>query len=357
MNFLQNPEPKILFICKHRHAYGGGTSYGAGKASGLFNSAKFVSDMLVKNGIDSKIIEVVDNNSIDKEVKEYQPTHVIIEALWVVPEKFEILTSLYPNIKWIIRIHSETPFLANEGIALEWIFNYLNYPNVIVSFNSKRTNDEYKNLLVKKYGSEIADRVVYLPNYYGVEKIAVEKNQSCYGQIHVGAFGAIRPLKNQLQQAIAAIQFADIIGKELHFHINSQRLENRGEPVLKNLRSLFANSTHTLVEHAWMPREEFLKVMAKMDIGMQVSFSETFNIVSADFTSLNIPVVASNEIEHIASIFNAKCTSSKNITWKLLLAWFTGKFKLHFLNKIKLKFMAIDSEGIWLSYMNGLDEC
>ena len=34
---------------------------------------------------------VVDNNGIDKEITEYKPTHVFIEGLWVVPEKFDVL--------------------------------------------------------------------------------------------------------------------------------------------------------------------------------------------------------------------------------------------------------------------------
>ena len=60
--------------------------------------------------------------------------------------------------------------------------------------------------------------------------------------IDIGAYGAIRPLKNQLLQALAAIKFAESIGKTLRFHINITRIENNGDPVLKNLRNLFSNS-------------------------------------------------------------------------------------------------------------------
>ena len=66
MNFITTPTPKILFICKLRHSYGGTHSYGIGNSSGLFNSAKFVSDMLNENDVESKIVEVTDNNSINQ---------------------------------------------------------------------------------------------------------------------------------------------------------------------------------------------------------------------------------------------------------------------------------------------------
>ena len=85
---------------------------------------------------------------------------MIIEALWVVPSKFEVLQKLHPNVKWIIRLHSEVPFLANEGIAMEWIFDYMKYDNVIISVNSKRMEREMNIILPKP--------VLYLPNYYPV---------------------------------------------------------------------------------------------------------------------------------------------------------------------------------------------
>ena len=76
--------PKILFICKRRN-----DKYGV--SFGLINSCMFVCNALSKYNIESKTITVTDNNDIDREVSVYKPTHVFIEALWVVPEKFHIL--------------------------------------------------------------------------------------------------------------------------------------------------------------------------------------------------------------------------------------------------------------------------
>ena len=55
---------------------------------------------------------------------------------WLV-SKFEVLQKLHPNVKWIVRLHSEIPFIANEGIAMDWIYEYQKYDNVFVSLNSK----------------------------------------------------------------------------------------------------------------------------------------------------------------------------------------------------------------------------
>src|SRR6266404_3865595 len=126
-------KPKILFICKIRNDF-------YGPSFGLINSCRFISNALAQYGIESKVISVVDNNSIDKEVHQYNPTHVFIEALWVVPSKFEELIPLHPNVQWYVRIHSKIPFLAGEGMAIDWLRDYqelsLAYPTLHIAANS-----------------------------------------------------------------------------------------------------------------------------------------------------------------------------------------------------------------------------
>ena len=109
--------PRLLFICKRR-PQNYGTSYG------LLNSCKFLCNALRNIDVKAKLVEVIDNNFIEREVVKYKATHVFIEALWVVPEKFDILIKLHPNIKWYVRLHSNTSFLSNEGVAIEWIRKY-----------------------------------------------------------------------------------------------------------------------------------------------------------------------------------------------------------------------------------------
>lgn len=334
-----------LFVCKSRHTTQTQTTYSNGDmSSGLSNSATNMVSMLNKEGIPAQLIAVVDNNEIDREVTKHKPTHVLIEALWVVPEKFEVLHKLHPSVTWIVRIHSETPFLANEGVAFEWLFKLLKIPNVYIAFNSEYTYNEFLNMITADYG-----RVLYLPNYYEGSKTTLNHNHTDSKVLDIGCFGAIRPMKNQLIQAVAAITFANECEKRMRFHVNGTRVEQKGDSVLKNIRSLFANHPHhELIEYHWMPHDKFVDVISSMDICMQVSLSETFNIVTADAVINHVPVVVSTEIDWVCSLFQAKPTLAKSIVFHMRLAHILGKFGLHKINKWKLQRYNKQAKREWL---------
>jgi hypothetical protein len=347
-------ETRVLFILKRRQDYNGDKHSHIGMSTGLYNSASFMNDMLNKHGIHSKIAVVRDNNDIDREVTLHKPKYVIIEALWVVPSKFSVLCKLHPNVKWIIRLHSEIPFLANEGIAMDWLGDYPAFHNVIIAANAPRALKDLRFYIKTKYkwtDDKVERKVIYLPNYYpDTYKRKVFDHTKTH--IDIGCFGAIRPMKNHLTQAIAAIKFAEAIGKKLRFHINAGRVEQKGDSVLNNLRALFTQlhgTGHELINHGWMPREEFLEVCGKMDIGMQVSLSETFNIVAADLMSQGVPVIGSNEIPWMFKFFTAKPTDTESIFKKLRVTHCFSDINVS-INQRLLHIYTNKTSKIWKAY-------
>ena len=340
---------KTLFILKRKQNYNLSSDYNIGLSTGLYNSAQFMNQMLLDGGFDSQMVVVNDNNDIDREVTLYKPTHVIIEALWVVPSKFKVLCKLHPNVKWVIRLHSEIPFLANEGMAMDWIAEYSKFDNIIISCNSPQTTKDIEFYLTRKLG--VTKKVQFLPNFYPQQYKTKSFNKKS-DVINVGCFGAIRPLKNHLIQAIAAIKFADKIGKKLHFHINSDRIEQKGEPILNNLIATFEqlnHKGHKLVHHEWSVREQFIQLCATMDIGIQISFNETFNIVGADIISQGVPLVASPEIPWASRLFTSRQTNTDDIVDSLLCTYAYPKINV-FLNQKGLKKYTNKTKQIWFKF-------
>jgi hypothetical protein len=295
-----------LFICKERN-------YAQGHEKdnyGLITSSKLVCKFLNQKGYESLVVVAQDANSIDRLVTQYDPKVVIIEALWVTPDKFKELLAIprHKNRSWIVRIHSRWPFLAYDSVAVEWIRAYEELP-IILAPNTVDTSDTI---------SAIFKHAPYtLPNVYVNDEVLTRKKYRYGKTLNVGCFGAIRPMKNHIMQAIAAIEYGEIFGKQINFHVNVTRIENGGSSVLKNLRELFKESKHQLIEHSWLDYEDFIMLVKSMDIGIQVSFSETYNIVGADFVWYEIPFVGSEQIDWLSFICCADPNSIDDIVRRM----------------------------------------
>lgn len=279
---------KILFLVKTNQEYGDQVQT---SKAGLRNSAKFVVDKINEfDDICAELDFVDTDNQVHKKIRQHKPDMVIFEAVWVRPVKLHELIELNPTIKFLTRVHSKVPFLAMEGNVIDWLREYEKVS--VISFNSIQTSMDLGRIGLKN---------IYLPNIYPHIKYLGTVNHPRKYKYNIGCFGSIRPFKNQLNQAVAAMLFAESRGSVVHFHINSSRVEQRGETVLKAMKGLFKDTRHKLVEHEWLDHNPFLELISKMDACMQVSFTESFNIVTADCISQHIPIVVSREIEWLTS--------------------------------------------------------
>jgi len=286
----------VLFILKRFYDYNGHYPVN----NGLKTSARFVVDFLQHEGVKAKLVEAVDGNCIDRLVTENKPDKVVLEAIWATPTKLAELQRLHPKIKWTVRIHSETPFLAAEGVAVAWINDYIKQ-GVEVAFNSLETKGDFS----------VLGKTSYLPNYYPLRK--PRPAQPATPVINVGCFGAIRPLKNQLIQAFAAVRFAKDAGTDMVFHMNGSRIEQFGDNNLKNIQALLDATGFTLKLHPWLDHEDFLELVASMDICLQVSLSESFCIVASDAVSIGVPLVGSEAIRWLPERSQADVSSVDSI--------------------------------------------
>lgn len=345
---------RSLFILKRREDYSQDPSYSTSYqiATGMYNSAKFVVDELNAGGREAELALVIDNNDIDRAVSEYKPTHVFIEGLWVVPSKFEELMKIprHKDVKWVVRVHSEIPFLSSEGIAFEWLAEYLRL-GVIVAPNAPRAHEQIKWLATTMLGEQTADDLVeYLPNCFPVDfsqyPLTRRKPESEF--LDVGCFGAYRPLKNHLQQAFVALRYAEAQGKKLRFHVNSRK-DHAGDQPAKNVIALMNAVNAELVVHEWEDRETFLQSLQEIDVLLQVSISETFNIVGADAVLVGTPMLVSKEISWAYPTYGDP-QSVADCLKKLQLIMSNKNFFING-NRAGLSIYASASRRRWMSYL------
>jgi glycosyltransferase involved in cell wall biosynthesis len=199
----------------------------------------------------------------------------------------------------------------------------------------------------------------YGPNVYaepGSADIAARGSDAA-APVNIACFGAVRPLKNQLAQALAALSFGDAIGRKVRFHINGTRVEGNGDPILRNIRSLFAVAVGAdLIEHGWLAHREFLELMRGMDLSLQASFSETFNIVCADAMACSVPVVASQEVPWVGEYAHADPTEIRSIAARMVEIWREGADGQHVrLHRQRQDLLAYcrTAEAVWLERFGG----
>lgn len=288
---IGNMERRILFLAR---------KVGDAPTNSLNNSGQYCVEYLKQIGIITKMVEVIDHSHIVDEVTKFQPTDVIIESTWVVPIEFFRYCNLFPYVNWYIRIHSDIGFLCTEMYGLEWIRSYQKLKEfgspVQVVFNNQKFAENFSNL----YQQE----VIYLPNIYPTN-FAYKDKQPDTDFINIGSFGALRHLKNRGFQAMCAMLFANKINKKLRYHINLAKSELTKNTVIISLRELFKNTEHELIEHSWMNREEFLSLVQSMDLGMQLSYTESFNFITCDFLSQSVPILISDVIEWGPEIYKS----------------------------------------------------
>jgi hypothetical protein len=221
---------------------------------------------------------------------------------------------------------------------VKWIKEYAKRC-VSVASNSLYGVRDFQSIV----GERLEHEIVYLPNYYPKGSVTRKKEN---GFLDIGCFGVIRPLKNQLIQALAAMEFAQSQNEHLLFHVNN-RCEQGGESVLKNLRALLGSR---LIEHVWETREQFLETLSQTDIGMQVSFSETFDITAADTVTAGIPLVTSHEVTWASPNSQASPTNVASIVARLeVVTGMLGRW-VRFENTKRLRKFCEESRSIWLQY-------
>lgn len=319
---------KILFVTNQGTIDGDGPYDTNTSSTGLVSSVKFVQDMLSSMNHESKLIAIKDFGQIEKFVDEFKPSFVIIEAVFVTPALIRDFTARRPGIVVAIRIHSELPFIAVEGHITEWMRPYSEIPNCVIASNS----DRLTSTLMALYNTE----VLYLPNYYSpAVQEAKDRFPLAEGSVKIGCFGAVRLLKNQYAQAVSAMIYANRKNIKLEFHMNSPEVGDKfSTQISNNIRSLFKNTPHKLVFHEWLDHNRFVELVRTMDLCMQMSYSETFNMTAADTVTARVPIVASPEIRWLPTGAHADPNSVKSMVASIDRALVYNRTKLNYDNLV-----------------------
>lgn len=276
-------------------------------------------------------------------------THCVLEAPWVGRAAMNELLRAFPQVHFIVRSHSQIGFLQVEPGAIQLLRELLvlqeNFLNLSVSANSV----SLKRFFESAYGGH----TLYLPNLYDLERVQRKPGRTHVGgTLRVGSFGALRLLKNHTSAAAAALMLARKRGCALEFNVSVENDTMGGGAVLDALRKMFFGLPWArLVEVPWQDWASFRRTVATMDLCMQVSMTETFNITTADATAEGVPSVVSPTIEWAPDYWKADPDRIEDIVrvgGALLASDEAASDGL-----AALRSFMDDATGRWLEYLGG----
>lgn len=265
---------------------------------GLGVSAMHTAKVLKHHGIHVRVFGVRRPEEIASVLKSESESFDIamIQALWVPTQQLEALMGLFPRMEVMVRCHSQVGFLSVDPGAVRLLREGLSLQDSSTNFHVTGNSKRFCHFVEQAYGS----RCLYVPNLYDAERVSRRhRNVPHEGPLRIASFGALRLLKLHPTAAAAALLVARHRGHSLEFYINSNR--ERGEDgILQTIRSMFYGLPRArLIEVPWAPWAEFRQIIASMDVCIQVSATETFNLVTADAVAEGVPSAVSEVIEWV----------------------------------------------------------
>lgn len=283
-----------LLISPLDRTYGGYDPYGVSH-TGLQVSSFNIAKVLKNEGLDALSIASTDVEHLRKHIAELKPTHVVLAAFWVPIEEVHKLVDDYPYITFAINCHSNIAFLQSEAAAVTAIRELVDLETTSANFHISGNSRAFVTSMDAAWQAPCA----YLPNLYFLDSVD-RSHRPRYngGTLRIGSFGALRPLKNPTVSAFAALEIATNIGADLELYINVGRTDGWGDRTLQAVRAIMKDLPYAqLFEVPWQDWPSHRRLVRHMHLLLQPSFSETFNIVTADGAAEGIPSAVSDVIE------------------------------------------------------------
>lgn len=264
--------------------------------TGLVTSVQGTARVLRNNSVNAFVRPVMTRADIERLIAAESPTHIVINALWLPTADLFYLVQTYVQVQFAVLCHSNIAFLQAEPNAITLLRQAVDIELASVG-NFQVTVNSMNGMLGLQQAWECP--AIYLPNLYFIdETVRILRRRWTGGTLRIGSFGAIRPLKNPTASAFAALSIAAAMSTDLAYYINVGRNDQGGlDRLLPAVEAVFRGQPGAkLVKIPWCEWTHFRREVRAMHLMLQPSFTETFNIVTADGVAEGIPSVVSNAI-------------------------------------------------------------
>ncbi len=281
---------KIVLAYKNFAANKNISHIGLGVAA--LNTAK----VLIRAGIPAQVWPIVNSAGLVTQLRA-QPgvTHVVISAPWIPSPELQSMINEFPGIQFAVNCHSNVGFLQADSNGVRLVREAMEIERATPNFHLAGNSRKFSNWVQRAYTLPCA----YLPNIYYLDKHTnTNRPQFNGGTLRIGAFGATRPLKNFMSACGAALDIAQQLKADTEVWLSAGRTEGGGDTILRAAREMVKGLPNIkLIENGWQSWAQFRNTVAHMHLLLQPSYSESFNMVTADGIASGVPSVVSDAID------------------------------------------------------------
>lgn len=265
--------------------------------AGLGISATNNYKVLRQNGIDALLKPLVDEVDMGKQLEDDPGiTHVVTSAPWITTDTLRKTANLYPEVTFACNVHSNIGFLQTDPTSIKRIREEIDLEQWTHNFHIAGNSERYCEAMTDMYRVPCT----FLPNMYYLDDTNNTGHVNIWtgGTLRVLIGGAPRAQKNVTTGAAGAVIAARELGAPLELWLNSGRNDG-GEAtrILNAVRAMTDGLPNVTVKYLpWSSWPDFRRFAATVHIGVQMSTTETYNIVTADLASQGVPSIVAPSI-------------------------------------------------------------
>lgn len=222
-------------------------------------------------------------------------SHVVISAPWIPSLEMQKLVCDYPRIRFAMNCHSNVGFLQADSNGVRLVREAMEIERSTPNFHLAGNSRKFCKWVERAYMAPCT----WLPNLYYLDRLTnPHRPMWTAGTLRIGAFGATRPLKNFMSAAGAALEIAQQLRCDTELWLSSGRTEGGGDVILRAATEMVRGLPNIkLVQNGWQTWAQFRTTVAHMHLLLQPSYTESFNMVTADGIAAGVPSVVSDAID------------------------------------------------------------
>jgi hypothetical protein len=270
---------------------------------GLGVAAMNTAKVLRQHGFAVDVLPIVNAAELETRLNA-DVSHVVVSAPWIHTSDWQRIVQLHSDVQFAVNCHSNVGFLQADANGVKLVREAMEVERGSWNFHVAGNSVKFCRWVTDTYRTPCQ----FLPNLYYLEPVPLPRRPLCVGShLRIGAFGATRPLKNFMSAAGAAVEVAAQMHAELELWVSAGRTEGGGG-ILEAVRSMIGGLPNIrLVESGWQSWPRFRVTVRHMHLLMQPSYTESFNMVTADGIAEGVPSVVSEAIDWAPDHWKAPC--------------------------------------------------